>query len=268
MIDNRFVFRCLAAVSLFRCRYLLAICVVLMLMGCASKRVALVWSVRQMASSNAPFVELQTPNSATVVNLSTRTAKELMLAHFRLSRAAKVQAELFIVDGDDPNAFAGYGESGQRIVAINLGMMKLANDKADELAALLGHELAHWSLGHVESSQNRTNAIRAIGRIIDLGLAIGGIPMVGYATDLGLDLIDASYNRDQEREADAQGVEYMIAGGYDPNGAVRLHEKMIKQSSTTALPFLSTHLSGEERMENLRTLIAAKSSSTPTATQR
>ena len=219
-----------------------------------------------MASSNAPFVELQTPNSPTVVNLSTRTAKELMLAHFRLSRAAKVQAELFIVDGDDPNAFAGYADSGQRIVAINLGMMKLANNDADELAALVGHELAHWSAGHVESAKHRSNAIRAIGRIIDLGLAIGGIPMVGYATDLGLDLIDASYNRDQEREADAQGIDYTIIGGYDANGAIRLHEKMIKQSSTISLPFLSTHPSGDERIENLRAMIATKRNSVQEST--
>ena len=267
MIDNRFAFRYLAAVSFVRCRYLLAICLVLILTGCASKRVALVWSVRQMASTNAPLVELQSPNSQSVLQLPTRTAKELLLAHFRLSRAAKVQAELFIVDGDEPNAFAGYAESGQRIVAMNLGMIKLANDNTDELAALLGHELAHWSSGHVEASKNRTNSIRAIGRIIDLGLAIGGIPMVGYATDLGLDLIDASYNRDQEREADRLGIEYAIASGYDPNGSIRLHEKMIKQSSPITLPFLSTHPSGDERIANLRGLIAAKNNSLATSAQ-
>lgn len=84
--------------------------------------------------------------------------------------------------------------------------------------------------------------------------------MPGAATiaGLGADLIDASYSRDQEREADALGVGYVMSAGFDPNGGIRLHEKLLKTSRGLSLPFLSSHPSGEERIENLKALIGDK----------
>jgi predicted Zn-dependent protease len=50
----------------------------------------------------------------------------------------------------------------------------------------------------------------------------------------------------------------MVASGFDPEGALRLQEKMLKLPVRLKVPFLSTHPAGEERVENLRKLIAAK----------
>jgi predicted Zn-dependent protease len=77
---------------------------------------------------------------------------------------------------------------------------------------------------------------------------------------LSVDLIDASYNRDQEREADAQGIDYLLLNNYDPWGAVTLHEKLLQMDRGLRLPFLSSHPSSEERIQNLKTLIEAKKS--------
>jgi predicted Zn-dependent protease len=55
-------------------------------------------------------------------------------------------------------------------------------------------------------------------------LGLAGVPAGGLIAGLGVDLIDASYSREQEREADAQGVEYKWANGYDPRAAIKLHE--------------------------------------------
>jgi predicted Zn-dependent protease len=86
------------------------------------------------------------------------------------------------------------------------------------------------------------------------------VPRGGLISGVAVDLIDTAYSREDEREADALGVEYAITAGYDPNGAVRLQEKLLKASSGPLIPFLSSHPTGRERIENLKTLIATKKS--------
>jgi len=76
-----------------------------------------------------------------------------------------------------------------------------------------------------------------------------------------VDLIDSSYNRDQEREADTQGIEYMIANNYDLRAVLTLHEKFLKVNRGLRLPFLSSHPSGAERIKNLKALIESGKSS-------
>jgi predicted Zn-dependent protease len=70
----------------------------------------------------------------------------------------------------------------------------------------------------------------------------------------------AEYKHRILREADAVGVGYAMSAGYDPYGAVRIHEKLLQASGGSLLPFLSSHPSGEERIENLKAIIRAKNS--------
>jgi Zn-dependent protease with chaperone function len=79
----------------------------------------------------------------------------------RISRAANIQSDLYIVEGDDPNAFATF-VNGQRVIGINLGMVKLIDGDVNQYAALIGHEAAHWTDGSwialaisIESSEQR-----------------------------------------------------------------------------------------------------------------
>jgi predicted Zn-dependent protease len=146
------------------------------------------------------------------------------------------------------------------MIAINLGMVRLIGGNIDEFAALLGHEAAHWAKGHVDSSQARSSTIQGIGTLIGVGLGIAGVPAAGVITGLGAGLIEATYSRDDEREADALSVDYLVANGFDPQAAVRLQEKMLKLPGARKVSFLSSHPSGEERVENLKKLIDAKQS--------
>lgn len=84
------------------------------------------------------------------------------------------------------------------------------------------------------------------------------MPAAGLISGLGADLIDSSYNRDQEREADAASIEYMVANHYNPRAAITLHEKFLKIDQGVRLPFLSSHPSSEERIENLKAIIESK----------
>jgi predicted Zn-dependent protease len=229
------------------------------LAGCSTStpRANMAWRVREMALAPTSTVTLYGPGEKVLLVMSKQTVQRLLLAHLRIGRSAGIQAELFIVEGEEPNAFASVVEN-RRIIAINIAMIKLIDGNMDEFAALLGHEAAHWAQGHIDSSQSRASTIQGIGTLIGVGLGVAGVPAAGVLTGLGADLIQASYSRDDEREADALGIEYMRSSGFDPQGALRLQEKMLKLSRARKFPFLSSHPSGEERIENLKKLIKAK----------
>ena len=228
----------------------------LLLAGCAT-RFHSYWNVRELVLSPAPVIDLATQDNRVLLSVDKRTLQKLFLSHVRITRAANVQAELVLVDGDEPNAFAAL-VSGRRAVAINLGMVKLVGEKDDEFAALLGHETAHWAKGHVDSGRTRSGTIQGLGTLVGVGLGMAGVPAAGLIGGLGADIIESSFSRDDEREADAWGIDYMMAAGSDPWAAVRLHEKMLALPGGVSIPFLSSHPSGQERIENLKQLIETK----------
>ena len=230
----------------------------LALTGCATQQSKLVWRVKDVVLSPHSEVGLEAPSGQILAAIPIRTLQEIMLAHIRISRTANVQSEIYIAEGDDPNAFAALDISGRQIIGINLGMVKLLGDDRNAYAALIGHEAAHLARGHANSGRLRANTLDLIGTVVGAGLGMAGVPAGGLISGLGVDLIDSVYSRDQEREADALGIEYLIANNYDPYGAIRLHEKMLKQGSGFRLPFLSSHPNSAERIENLEAVIQAK----------
>jgi len=238
-----------------------------MVAGCSLQRQKLAWRVKELVLAQTSVVHLRSPREQVVVTLPTNLLQQMMLAHLRIGRSAKIQTELFIVEGDEPNAFAGL-QAGQKIIGINLGMVKMIGDDVNEYAALIGHEAAHWAKGHVDSAQLRSTTLNALGTLVGGGLGMAGVPAAGVLTGLGVELIDSSYSRDQEREADAQSIDYLLANGYEPRAALRLHEKMIKAGSGFRLPFLSSHPSGEERIQNFKAQIEMKEAQSRGAVSR
>lgn len=225
--------------------------------GCSASQGRLVWRARELAFAPTPAIALQRPDEKIVMTMNTQTVQKLLLAHIRIARTANIQAELIFAEGEEPNAFAGFMD-GRRVIGINTAMAKLIGDDLDGFAALLGHETAHWVKGHVDQGTIRANTIQGIGSLVGIGMGMAGVPAAGYITGLGADLIEASYSRDDEREADALSIDYMLANGFDPEAAVRLHEKMLNLPGGIQIPFLNSHPSGQERIENLRKLIQTK----------
>jgi predicted Zn-dependent protease len=224
--------------------------------GC-SARGKLYWRAKDFVLDRSPIVGLRGRNEQVVWTIPTRTLQEMTLAHLRINRAATIQTDLYIVEGDEPNAFATF-VNGQRVIGVNLGMVKMIGGEVNEYAALIGHEAAHWAKGHVDAGQTRTHTLNALGTLLGVGLSAAGVPAAGLISGVGVDLIDASYNRDQEREADSQSIEYMLVNNYDPWAAIRLQERFLKREAGFRLPFLSSHPSGDERIEKLKVLIESK----------
>lgn len=236
----------------------IGILLLLLFTGCATQRDKLVWRVKDVVLSPIPEVGLEGLDGGIVLTVPTRTIQDMFLAHTRISRTANVESELYIAAGDDPNAFAGPDATGRNIMGINVGMVKLVGADASVYAALIGHEAAHLAKGHGTSGRMRANTLDLIGTVVGAGLGMAGVPGGGLISGFAADVIDSVYSRDQEREADALGVDYMVATQYDPQGAIRLHELLVKSRSGLRIPFLSSHPSSDERIEDLRALIDAK----------
>jgi len=84
---------------------------------------------------------------------------------------------------------------------------------------------------------------------------IGKFGVVGVGSDIGNLMggaMQTSFSRDQEREADKQGLIWSIQAGFDPNGAARLFSKLEKESGNSVITFLKSHPNPSERIENAK----------------
>jgi predicted Zn-dependent protease len=143
-----------------------------------------------------------------------------------------------------------YAFPGGSIAATRGILIELRNEA--ELAALLGHEVGHVNARHTAHQMSKgtfTNTL--IGGIATVAGTLSGLG--GLASQLGMlgsGVLLAHYSRDNERQADALGLEYMVKAGYNPNGFVGLMNMLRSTSkhkpSAIELMF-STHPMSDER---------------------
>ncbi len=140
-------------------------------------------------------------------------------------------------------------------------------ENEDQLASVIGHEVAHYVRRHsVQRWETARNSMTA-AQLFGLATAIIGVP-VGPLAALGAYGHIQAYGRDHEREADAMGFTLMNDKGYDPHQAAQIWRNLIAEEKSAENdepdPFFSSHPPSEERMETLGELAAA-ADATPTA---
>jgi predicted Zn-dependent protease len=146
-----------------------------------------------------------------------------------------------------------YAMPGGKIMVYS-GIVDELNLTDAELAAIIGHEIAHALREH-----SRERISRAYAQQLALA-GVGAVAGVGEGT-LQLANMVASvtfqlpHSRQQESEADSMGLELMARAGYDPNAAVSLWQKMIAAQKGSPPQFLSTHPDPEARIGNLQALV-------------
>lgn len=135
-------------------------------------------------------------------------------------------------------------------IAVYTGLMEKLQVTDDELAAVMGHEMAHALREHARERASE-QAVAGLG--ISILSAVAGVGDVGqkgmeyaYMGVLGL-----PNSRKHETEADRIGVELAARAGYDPRAAVTLWKKMEKVGGSEPPKFLSTHPPREDRLSDL-----------------
>jgi predicted Zn-dependent protease len=182
-----------------------------------------------------------------------RTIAQRLVPHTAVFRddAVKWQWEVNVLESDQINAWCMPGGK----IAVYSGLIERLNVTDDELAAVMGHEIAHALREHARERMGRAQATGAAAAIAELGVEIlTGVRLGGISNTFGQAMFVLPNSRENEQEADRMGVELAARAGYDPRAAVSLWQKMTKESAGRgALPqWLSTHPSHETRIRDLQ----------------
>jgi len=171
--------------------------------------------------------------------------------------AASWKWEINVQDSEEVNA---YCMPGGKIMVFK-GLISKLKATDDELAAVMGHEIAHAlrEHGRERMSEAYVQQIGMFGLAALVGAtakdeqkAAATMEIASLVTTIGLTL---PHSREQEREADRMGLELAARAGYDPQAAVSLWRKMTAAGGAKQPEFLSTHPSGESRISDLQGLI-------------
>lgn len=158
--------------------------------------------------------------------------------------------EVHVIQSKTVNAWCMAGGK----MAVYSGLLSQLKPTDDELAAVMGHEIAHALLSHQAEKMSR-NAMQEVG--VQAGVLAGalfGINLSGLApvahsiADLGVQLPNS---REAESEADTVGLTLAAKAGFDPEAAVTLWQKMLKIEGPKAPEWLSTHPDTESRIKTL-----------------
>lgn len=166
--------------------------------------------------------------------------------------------EFHLIGNDSVNAFCMPG--GKIIVFTGLASV---TDTEDELAFILGHEMAHALLDHSRtkiSAQKTKNRMATGARLGSIALSLAGFGTAASATRLATNVADIGseyflmkpWGRDQELEADKLGMMIVHWAGYDISGVPSFWEKMSNGKKTD---FFSTHPADKKRIRNMNSLL-------------
>lgn len=153
--------------------------------------------------------------------------------------------DLEVFDEDTINAFAMPGGK----IGVFTGILKVA-DNQDQLAAVLGHEVAHVTQHHSLERVNRelTTQVGVVGATAAIGGGQGTYDLIAMGAQIGLSL---PYGRGQESEADTVGLLYMADAGFDPRESVKLWKNMARENKSQPPEWFSTHPSSDTRIDDL-----------------
>ena len=163
-------------------------------------------------------------------------------------RAAQWKWEVNLIGSKQINAFCMPGGK----IAFYTGILDKLQLSDDEVAMVMGHEVAHALREHArEQLAKRTGT----GLALSIGAQLLGLGQMGDLAARGAtQLLSLQFSRTDESEADLVGLELAARAGYDPRASVTLWQKMGKASDSSpsgSLSFLSTHPSGPDRIRNL-----------------
>ena len=155
---------------------------------------------------------------------------------------------------DEPKTVNAWCMAGGRM-AIYTGLIQQVDPTDDELAQVMGHEIAHALANH--TAERMSVAMAGQAGVLAAGLMSDNPGQTMAAAAVAAKLaIDLPNSRTAETEADRIGIELAARAGYDPRAAITLWQKMARVGGGKAPPaFLSTHPSDAQRQQRLGALV-------------
>lgn len=186
-------------------------------------------------------------NNAQVNRVSKRLIDQV--SHYRAD-SVNWDWEVTTIRDNSINAFCLSGGK----IGVLTGSISKINATDDELAALIGHEIAHALRDHGREKVSK-KLLTGLGVLAASSAGLGDIAVSGTSLigDYGINLPGS---RKLETEADLLGLEIMVRAGYNPEGAVSFWNKVMAQEKAgTKVDFLSTHPTSEKRIVAIQTHI-------------
>ena len=150
-------------------------------------------------------------------------------------RAKQWRWEVNLLGSKELNAFCMPGGK----IAFFYGILAKLQLDDDEVATIMGHEVAHALREHARERMGKTAATRIGASVLSAFFGLGG---TGDALlNMGGQLLTLKFSREDETEADIVGMELAARAGYDPAAGVTLWQKMLAASKGAPPQFLSTH---------------------------
>jgi predicted Zn-dependent protease len=160
------------------------------------------------------------------------------------AQAWKWEINLFI--SDQVNAFCMPGGK----IAFYTGIIEKLNLNDDEVATVMGHEIAHALREHARDRIAKAQLSNLGASVLSSALGLGNLG--GQALGQGLQILGLSFSRADERDADLVGMDIAARAGYDPRAGISLWQKMGQLSKDKQPEWLSTHPSGDSRIYEIQ----------------
>jgi predicted Zn-dependent protease len=203
----------------------------------------------QMKREAASKQALAPANHSQVVRL--RAIAERLVPHALPwnPRAREWRWEVNLIGSPELNAFCMPGGK----IAFFWGILQRLQLDDAEVAAIMGHEMAHALREHARERLAKTTVTRVGAGLASALLGMGNLG--DAALSMGAQMLTLKFSRDDESEADLIGLELAARGGYDPAAGVTLWRKMMDRSRGQPPQFLSTHPAGDTRIRDIERVL-------------
>ena len=175
------------------------------------------------------------------------TARVQAIARPLITEAVKLRPEsanwkwdVHVLKSGEVNAWCMAGGK----MAVYTGLLQTVRPTDDELAQVMGHEIAHALLSHQAEKMSRAQ-MQQVG--LGLGVLAGAVAgydvrgVAGLANQMATLGLQLPNSREAESEADSVGIEMAAKAGFDPKAAVTLWNKMLQAGGSGTPEWLSTH---------------------------
>jgi predicted Zn-dependent protease len=188
---------------------------------------------------------LVSADNAQVTRLRAISQRIIPLAPEWNDRARSWKWEVNLLDSKEINAFCMPGGK----IAFYSGILQDLKLSDDEVAMVMGHEMAHALREHARERMGKSAATGIGASLLSQLLGLGDVGQT--VTRYGAQLLTLKFGREDEGEADLVGMELAAKAGFNPRAAVTLWKKMDASNSGAPPEWLSTHPSGSARIAQI-----------------